>query len=299
MLVCAGDRALRARAFSSRRVKSDPYPDPVTVRADFTSIKDVELLLVDGKIYINQMTHAVRPYYKPLRINKCMKCFHHDHKTKECPNQQLCARCGEQHNMSNGCERQEKCANCSSDQHSVGHPSCPIIQRIRKQISEQQKRYRAELIIERSSQQQNYDYHSAEQFPALDQINQVSSIHQYERYADAATGNQQTINASFYSPPDEPIPKAALTSLLRFSNNLIIVGDFNAKHPDWQCPTINTKGRQLSEWLDGKNLEIRNSGMKTSLRSDTTIDLIISTENPPFVECHTLPYTGSDHLPVL
>ncbi|CAF1041604.1 unnamed protein product [Didymodactylos carnosus] len=105
--------------------------------------------------------------------------------------------------------------------------------------------------------------------------------------------------ASFYSPPDEPIPKDALTSLMRFSNNLIIVGDFNAKHSNWQCPTINTKGRRLSEWPDGKNLEIHNSGMKTSLRSDTTIDLIISSENPPFVDCHTLPYTGSDHLPVL
>ncbi|CAF1110383.1 unnamed protein product [Didymodactylos carnosus] len=100
------------------------------VRADFMSIKDVESLLVDGKIYINQTTHVVRPYYKPLRINKCMKCFHHDHKTKECPNQQVCARCGEQHGMSNGCERQEKCVNCS-DQHSAGHPSCPIVQRIR------------------------------------------------------------------------------------------------------------------------------------------------------------------------
>ncbi|CAF0817448.1 unnamed protein product [Adineta steineri] len=38
--------------------------------------------------------------------------------------------------------------------------------------------------------------------------------------------------------------------------------------------------------------------MKTSLRSDTTIDLLISSEVPKISECHSLAYTISATLPV-
>jgi hypothetical protein len=39
--------------------------------------------------------------------------------------------------------------------------------------------------------------------------------------------------------------------------------------------------------------------MTTSLRSKTTIDLIISTEHEYSADCQQLPYYGSDHLPIL
>ena len=39
--------------------------------------------------------------------------------------------------------------------------------------------------------------------------------------------------------------------------------------------------------------------MRTSLRSITTIDLIISTEQQHSVQCQPLPYNGSDHVPIL
>ena len=39
--------------------------------------------------------------------------------------------------------------------------------------------------------------------------------------------------------------------------------------------------------------------MTTSLRSKTTIDLIISTEQERSVQCQQLPYNGSDHFPIL
>ncbi|CAF1023330.1 unnamed protein product [Adineta steineri] len=38
--------------------------------------------------------------------------------------------------------------------------------------------------------------------------------------------------------------------------------------------------------------------MKTSLRSDTTIDLLISSEVPKISECHSLAYTICANLPV-
>ena len=39
--------------------------------------------------------------------------------------------------------------------------------------------------------------------------------------------------------------------------------------------------------------------MTTSLRSDTTIDLILSSEDEPAVQCQSLPYYESDHIPIL
>jgi hypothetical protein len=43
-------------------------------------------------------------------------------------------------------------------------------------------------------------------------------------------GNKTYAVASVYSPPTEPLPIAALSSLKSMSKNIIIVGDFNAKH---------------------------------------------------------------------
>ncbi|CAF1560300.1 unnamed protein product [Didymodactylos carnosus] len=96
--------------------------------------------------------------------------------------------------------------------------------------------------------------------------------------------------ASIYSPPEEPLSTAIMSSLMSFSKDVIICEDFNAKHVDWQCPTTNRKGRMLADWLTNNNiLEIHNPGLITSRRSDTTIDLIISSEAPTTVDCRTLP----------
>jgi hypothetical protein len=38
--------------------------------------------------------------------------------------------------------------------------------------------------------------------------------------------------ASVYSPPTERLPLSAMTTLLKQSKNVIIAGDFNAKHPE-------------------------------------------------------------------
>lgn len=46
---------------------------------------------------------------------------------------------------------------------------------------------------------------------------------------------------------------------------------------------MNTKGRALANWLNTYNLNVLNAAIKTSLRSNTTIDLA---------------YSGSDHLSI-
>ncbi|CAF4702751.1 unnamed protein product [Rotaria sp. Silwood2] len=90
-----------------------------------------------------------------------------------------------------------------------------------------------------------------------------------------------------------------MSSLRKNFKNIIIVGDLNAKHTSWGCTTINHKGRILAEWLDNISIyEIQNQGMETSLPSDTTIDLVLITSTLSLSQCQTLPYTGSDQLPI-
>ena len=62
---------------------------------------------------------------------------------------------------------------------------------------------------------------------------------------------------------------------------------------------MNLKGRQLAERLIAHNLTVLNSGIRTSLCSNTIIDWIISNESPDTTETQSLSYIGSDHLPVL
>ncbi|CAF4797729.1 unnamed protein product [Rotaria sp. Silwood1] len=104
--------------------------------------------------------------------------------------------------------------------------------------------------------------------------------------------NQTYAIVSTYSPPNEPLPLQIMLSLTKNFKNIIIVGDLNAKHPNWGCTSFNHKGKILAEWLDINEMyEIQNQGMKTSLRSDTTIDLVLTTPTISLSQCTTLPYT--------
>ncbi len=46
-------------------------------------------------------------------------------------------------------------------------------------------------------------------------------------------------------------------------------------------------------------MNVLNGGIRSSLRSNTTIDLVISNDVPEISESKSLPYNGSDHLPIL
>ncbi|CAF1404808.1 unnamed protein product, partial [Didymodactylos carnosus] len=104
-----------------------------------------------------------------------------------------------------------------------------------------------------------------------------------------------------YRPPE--VRNGDLLDMVsEFSPSIISLNELGTSipHPDWGCKQTNKKGPILTQWFENNdNLEIHNVGMKTSLRSDTTIDLVISTETISSLQCRTLPYSGSDHLPIL
>ena len=95
--------------------------------------------------------------------------------------------------------------------------------------------------------------------------------------ADVFNSNKKYTVAVVYSPPSEVVPINMLNRLYRYNQNLILIGDLNARHPNWHDVTSNTCGHRLAEWIDGKqNLKIFNSAKPTSTRSRAIIDLIIA-----------------------
>ncbi|CAF3395271.1 unnamed protein product [Rotaria socialis] len=142
------------------------------VRADFMSTQTVKQLLNQGEIDINCMKLRIRPYFSPIKINKCRKCFKHDHFTSQCTSPQLCFRCGQHHPLTEGCTNEIKCVNCQQHHYS-GHSSCPIVQQRRKQLSEQVKVQRAQLLIKQH--QDNFIYNTSTFPPLSPRSHQINS----------------------------------------------------------------------------------------------------------------------------
>ena len=95
--------------------------------------------------------------------------------------------------------------------------------------------------------------------------------------ADVLNSSKKYTVAVVYSPPSEEVPINILNRLHQYNRNLILIGDLNARHPNWHDVTSNTCGHRLAEWIDEKqNLKIINSAKPTSTRSRAVIDLIIA-----------------------
>jgi endonuclease/exonuclease/phosphatase family metal-dependent hydrolase len=106
--------------------------------------------------------------------------------------------------------------------------------------------------------------------------------------------------AVVYSPPSEEVPIDILNRLHRCNRHLILVGDLNARHPNWHDLTSNSSGRRLVEWIDEKqNLRVFNTSQPTSTRSRAIIDIIVvpyhvSTESTVIDEKMRV----TDHYPI-
>ncbi|XP_064862156.1 probable RNA-directed DNA polymerase from transposon BS [Oncorhynchus nerka] len=83
------------------------------------------------------------------------------------------------------------------------------------------------------------------------------------------------------------------------------MGDFNAKHIDFNCNTTNTSGRVLRDILDSTNLAILNTNEPTHIHSaNSTADILDLVLCSPDLAAKLLSFSvshdvGSDHLPVL
>ena len=96
-----------------------------------------------------------------------------------------------------------------------------------------------------------------------------------------------------------------LEEMLEIKDRHILLGDFNAKHEEWNVKGTDNRGKILHDFIDKHNLIVWNDRTPTRLpdpgQSPSTIDLAITTcnigRNPKLV-VHNDPL-GSDHLPIL
>jgi hypothetical protein len=174
------------------------------VRADFCSAIQVKHVLNEGRITIGHMKNMVKPYHPPVRIRKCMKCYSHQHNTNECTSPvQLCIRCGLDHPFNNNCQNQIKCANCGQD-HYAGHSACPEVQEIRRQISQNQKIKRTQLLISQEKEQNIQQIYNEHTFPPLPST--PTQQHQYQErlqpqprtYTSVVQSYPQLVNKNNY-----------------------------------------------------------------------------------------------------
>ena len=94
---------------------------------------------------------------------------------------------------------------------------------------------------------------------------------------DVFNSNKRYTVAVIYSPPVEEVPVNLLDRLHRYNRHLLLIGDLNARHPDWHDVTSNSCGRQLAQWIEKyPDLKIFNPSQATSMRSQAVIDLIIA-----------------------
>jgi hypothetical protein len=107
----------------------------------------------------------------------------------------------------------------------------------------------------------------------VSQFNNINNV----IVADVFNSNKKYTVAVVYSPPSEEVPINILSRLHRYNRNLILIGDLNARHPNWHDVASNSCGHRLAEWIDEKQkLKTFNSAKPTSTRSRAVIDLIIA-----------------------
>ncbi|CAF4489199.1 unnamed protein product, partial [Rotaria socialis] len=138
------------------------------VGVDFISTQATKYLLNQDEIEINCMKLRIRPYFSPIKINKCRQCFKHDHFTSQCTSSQLRFRCGQHHSLQEGCSNEIKYFSCQQHHYS-GHSSCPVVQQKRKQLYKQAKIQFSQLLIKQ--QKDNFIYNSST-FPSVSPLSQ-------------------------------------------------------------------------------------------------------------------------------
>lgn len=118
--------------------------------------------------------------------------------------------------------------------------------------------------------------------------------------------NENFVITAVYNSPSNKFTNNCLRNLftIKKTANVIVLGDLNAKHEEWNCNCRNTNGNRLFSFLESNNYITLNvpSGhthFPGNGKAPSTIDLVL-TKN---VRINSIPETscqlGSDHNPVI
>jgi hypothetical protein len=107
---------------------------------------------------------------------------------------------------------------------------------------------------------------------------------------------------SIYNRPQNHFTHRDLNALLGTSNKVLIIGDFNAKHSNWNCNRNNTNGTTLNDYITENNITIYYPDTPTHYppngNTPSTIDIIINKQILNISQPQSLPELDSDHNPV-
>jgi endonuclease/exonuclease/phosphatase (EEP) superfamily protein YafD len=113
--------------------------------------------------------------------------------------------------------------------------------------------------------------------------------------------NRVAVTAA-YNRPENKFTKTDLKKIFERNRKLIVGGDFNAKHGDWNRGRSNANGNLLKKYTDDNDLTLNYTDEPTHYpengMSPTTIDLFI-TKNVTIRRPTTLTALNSDHNPVI
>ena len=121
-------------------------------------------------------------------------------------------------------------------------------------------------------------------------------------------GRKTTIISAYYTgstaKQNVNLFKRDITKLMSHEN-VILLGDLNARHTHWGCISANSTGKQLYHILMGLEVEFNIFYPATPTyypgtnRDPSTIDIVLSNSNCNIDSITTKDDLGSDHLPVL
>lgn len=129
------------------------------------------------------------------------------------------------------------------------------------------------------------------------------SLRTVEATAVEITGPQGvlTLVSIYVRPVYNPFFTLDLESLLTLGNPIVLAGDYNAHHRQWNCRGANRQGTNLLKFAKYVGLEIRAPEDPTHLSQGggSIIDLAVTRNFPYICSLRTLPDLSSDHFPVL
>lgn len=116
--------------------------------------------------------------------------------------------------------------------------------------------------------------------------------------------NGEVMVCSVYQSPNLPLLTSDLDLLVATGNRLLIVGDFNAKHPYWSPGPTNPHGKKLLEYVVNNDIIIHAPSEPTLVHyrtglSPSTPDLLLAKNVHSINDISTAHALSSNHLPVL
>jgi Reverse transcriptase (RNA-dependent DNA polymerase)/Endonuclease-reverse transcriptase len=114
--------------------------------------------------------------------------------------------------------------------------------------------------------------------------------------------NTRHIIASAYNPPQKRLLSTDLNKIFNMGSSVVVAGDFNAKHPLWNCVNTDRQGTSLIKHIQLTDTILLHPDTHTHFPTNnsqaSTLDLVLVRNSPHVSPPIALQALSSDHLPI-